>query len=84
MGDTAKAEDYYRHSVRDLAHGPGDDPAFEAAVRLVDLYLSEGRVAEAQTACDSWRSSVPAGSATARMCEDLKKAASSPDGLRRE
>jgi tetratricopeptide (TPR) repeat protein len=66
------AEQYYKRSIPDLAHGPEDDPTYPALVRLVRLYLQQGRTRDAIEACQKYKKSRGASSASAtHACQKL-------------
>jgi tetratricopeptide (TPR) repeat protein len=69
------AEAYYKSSIRNLSDGVGDDPTYPAVVRLVRLYLQQGRTRDAVSACRDYKKSLGASdAATSETCEKLGKA----------
>ena len=66
------AEQYYKRSILDLDRGPEDDPTYPALVRLIRLYLQQGRNRDAIEACMEYKKSRGVGSASAtEVCQKL-------------
>lgn len=75
-GRGENAEALYRHSIEDLALGPGEGPAFPALVRLIQLYVRQNRISEAVEACHRWRAQLRAPAREGEeMCQQLGRTA---------
>jgi len=66
------AERNLKRSIDDLSQAPGADPTLPAVVRLVRLYLNQGRAADALEVCRKHEKWSPAQPASVEECDTLR------------